>query len=645
MEYSIALRLADEVFTLAGSAPRPEGITANPSRYLSDAAYAATQIPRKFQPEWLLEWAQTWRRLMDGYEDLRAADPMMAYVPANPKARLFHESRAFIRRFRGGNRTSKTQSGYAEIYFCVTGEDPFKPQPKWQRSALIIAGLPFADYVARTFDKKMIIGEDGIEGKNPLSPMFPENGKWFYRYDRKDHIITLRCAECARDREPGMCPGHHKKPTIALCTSEKGVGVIESFSVGRGLIDEHVPKEFLSALKMRVADQSGDICLTGTPLHGPNAWEEEEITKKAGLPPRLNRRNPDDPKSEPYVFMVNVSQWEGNIVTHEQINTSVQGMNVFERSARIDGIPAAITSSPVFSMGALETIKKRCEKDPLRGYLHIVQGKELTGEKGIEFSHDLKFLINPAEVEVDPKEISYRVWEAPVPGAQYIVSVDTAAGLSREANDPSCASVLKLGMRNGALTFSLVAQYHEWTPVHEYSDEVFKLSIWYNSALLVVELTGGLGRAVVERLIKDLAYWNLFRDVRKGEYAEFGQDPRFGIETSPQTKPSMIGVLQQVIKDDRLDCPCSATIGELVAYEQTKTEFGNSRYSGASGSHDDRVMSLVIGVSVAITHAVYDPASALEEADRAMATQKNVFTEWDKERAQLAEEAEWTGYR
>jgi hypothetical protein len=534
---------------------------------------------------------------------------MMVYQPRNPTSYEFHQSTAFIRYFRAGNRTSKTQSGYAEHYFCVTGHHPYRKMPAWPASTLLVCGLPFTDYTPKVFEKKMLSGEDGPElGKNPLSPMFPEEGKWFYHYDKKNHIITLACPECANRGCAQRCPGNHKKTTIGLVSGEKGKDVVEAFSVRLAHIDEHVPEEFLSAIKMRVADQEGaSIVITGTPLHGPDAWEAQQLTKVANRDPKYNRADPEDPESPPYVSLHHCSKWAGNIVSHKAIRTEMQGMDKYEIDARIEGKPAALAKNPVFDRSTLAEMEKACYP-PVRGRLESPVAL-------IDTSEQTKMAFE----ELDTADL--RVWEEPVEGEQYIVCVDTAAGLIRptekSSGDPSCASVVKLGQVNGKLTFKQVAQYHGWLGIHEYTDEVFKLAVWYNSALVVVELTGGFGRAVVERLKKTLFYWNIFRDTSKGEYADFFQDGRFGIDTSAHNKPSMIAVLQQVIKDERLVVYCLETIKELVAYEQERTDLGNPRYRGAGGTHDDRVMALVVGIAVAVSHALYDVTEELKQHDAA----------------------------
>jgi hypothetical protein len=204
-----------------------------------------------------------------------------------------------------------------------------------------------------------------------------------------------------------------------------------------------------------------------------------------------------------------------------------------------------------------------------------------------------------------------RLWEEPTPGAQYIIGVDTAAGLA--GGDASCATVLKVWADSGLVKFKMVAQFHGWEDQFRYADDCFKLAIHYNSALVVVELTGGLGRAVVLRL-KELAYWNIFRDIRQAEFADPGREPRFGVDTSAYSKPFMVSCLQHAVKEGLIEVPCRATIEEMAAFSQEKSDSGKTTlYRGAQGSHDDRVMSVVIAVSVAMSSPTFQIAALLAD--------------------------------
>jgi hypothetical protein len=606
MEFAEVLLNATAICNLLGVAEPDRSDFSKYAKEMGHLALQTSKAQRAAMP-WLMEWAKRLRALHDDFTELVRRDPMLLYSPKNPSALEFHQSRAYIRYFRAGNRSSKTTSGYAEDYWCVTGWHPYRPMRPGQASVVIIAGLPFVDYEPKVFERKLFSGEDG----NILSPMFPENGKWFNRYDKKDHVLTLGCHECANKGSAQSCPGHHSKPTLALVSSEKGVGVIEAFTARVMHIDEHVPEEFLGASKMRVGDQKGYIIVTGTPLHGPEAWEKKQLADMAERPQAQNRFDPTDPKSIPYCSLHQCTKFDGGIVDHATIRAEMQGMDEFEIESRIYGRPAALAKRPVFDRKILYAMREKC-LEPERGFLTVPGTlQEVTETTPIEFKLEERGAL--------------RVWEKPKAGEQYVIGVDTAAGLVD--GDASCASVIKIGLENGRLSLKMVAQLHGWMGLYDYADGVFKLAVWYNSALAVVELTGGLGRGVIERLKggksgEGLCYWNIFRDVQKGEYAQYSQDMRFGLDTSAQSKPSMIGALQQLIKDGNFSTPCRDTIGELVAYAQETTDMGNTRFRGAGGTHDDRVMSLVLGAYVAISFPVYDFGADVVEAAQALEAKK-----------------------
>lgn len=613
MDYRQAIKRAESILR----AQKIENPPADFLKYAELVAYAAGQLSKRQRGKrpWLMEWAEEWRFIYDNFEKIVKADPMCRYMPKNPMSEGFHASNAFVRYACTANRCSKTQSGYAEHYFCATGDHPFRPDlPQYPASSLVVAGLPFTDYAPRVFEKKMLTGED----ENILSPMFPVGGKWFYHYDPRKYILTIACPECANAGKAGSCPGHHKKATIALVSSEKGVGVIEAFSVRLFHIDEHVPGEFFHAGKMRVADQpGGSIAVTGTPLHGLEAWETRELRVVAEGDKKQNKM----PDGRPYVSLHETDMYGGNIVPHDVIDGLKKGMDEFEIEARIYGKPAPLAKNPVFDRTTLASLRE-IAVDPLRG--NLVPTADLID---VTDGSELKFL--------EEEEGDLRVWEEPKPGCQYIIGVDSAAGLT--GRDASCATVLKMQAKGGKLHLDQVAQYHGWINPLSYGDEVFKLGVWYNSAMAVIELTGGLGRAVALRLSRELSYWNIFRDTSKPEFAQFGQDARFGIDTNAATKPFMVGATQSLLKEGRLNIRCVPTIGEMVAFEQERTESGlNVRYRGAGGAHDDRVMSIVIATSVAVSSPIFDFSQDTAEA----AAEKPQYQgEWAKIHKEMSDAA------
>ena len=268
--------------------------------------------------------------------------------------------------------------------------------------------------------------------------------------------------------------------------------------------------------------------------------------------------------------------------------------------SRIYGRPAPLAKNPVFNRKVLAELREGCSS-PIRGELSVPdRGPAITLGEATVVNFDRE------------PEGALRLWNPPVPGQQYILAVDTAKGLS--GRDASCASVLEFYKDGYSPRLRMVAQYHGWINPLDYAYEVFKLALYYNSALTAIELTGGYGEAVMLRMRQDFCYWNLFRDEASHSQAEHSLDGRFGVETNVRTKPFMVAALQQFVKDRAIDIPCEATITEMAAFEQERTKSGlSTRYRGVGGSHDDRVMSLVVGASVALTAQVLDFSAMLKD--------------------------------
>jgi hypothetical protein len=578
--------------------------------FVADIAKELSPKAKSLRP-WLKEWAEAWRKLYDEFDKVVQADPMVLYRPKHEVAHAFHSSLAFIRYYRGGNGTSKTQSGYAEHYFTVTGQHRWRTQPIGDT---FIVGLAFSKYAPGVFEKKFLTGETN----NILSPIFPEGGKWFNHYDPRKHIITVGCRDCAEKGKAGSC--RHLKRSITLFSDEGGWEVLQGRQDRLGHFDEHVRREFYHEAIQRVARvPHGSLIITGTPLFGLNSWENEVAHLALG-DPKKNRHE----SGKPVASLHKIDQFAAGIVDHAEIRQAMKMMNDFEIKARVYGEPSPMTQHPVFDQFVLQDMHKAAV-EPSNYSLATKEGKsyeEVASKVDIEAQ-----LLG----QMPESWSGLRVWDAPTSEGQYLIAVDTARGLTH--GDASCASVIRLQNAKGKLRLELVAQYHGWINAFDYGNEVFTLAVWYNDALVVTELTGGFGDAVNLRL-KQIGYWNIFRDLTSYSQASFSQDPRFGVDTNAATKPFMVAALQQFIRDRTITVPCRRTIEELVAFEQQNTTKDGRRlvtpkYQGAGGAYDDRVMSLVIGASVAVSHPVFDFA---EDAKNRLEkpTAEDLSPEWQQ---------------
>src|SRR5690606_18693343 len=92
----------------------------------------------------------------------------------------------------------------------------------------------------------------------------------------------------------------------------------------------------------------GCLIITGTPLHGPEAWEQRLVASKWEAGGIENLKDPTDPNSVPFVSLHQISMWDANIVPHSEIQMEAALMDELEIDARINGNPASLAEMPVF---------------------------------------------------------------------------------------------------------------------------------------------------------------------------------------------------------------------------------------------------------------------------------------------------------
>ena len=557
------------------------------AQLVADIIKAWPSLRRENEPG-LADFVKGLRVLRDDFSARVESDPMILYQPAHEVALAFHSSPAFIRYFRGGNRTSKTQSGYAEHYYVHTGQHKWRSFLAPPTSSFII-GVNFSKYEPNTFAKKFLTGEPG----NPLSPMFPEGGKWLHHYDDRKHMIHIACVNCARDSRAKSC--RHLKSTVTLFSDLEGPDVLQGGQYNLGHFDEHIREDFFDEAFQRLQTvEKSSFIVTGTPLHGTRAWEHRRLTSIFNRGPAKNKVPGTD---QPYVSVHVIDQYTAGLIAHEKIEASKIGADEAEIRSRIFGIPGALAKRSVFDRKAVYEMEQTQIKAPVAVSLEGVWNGEIR--------------------VIKDDDGAVNIFEPPEPGAQYVIGCDVAQGLGREVgeggepkdSDYSCASVLKVP------DLKLVAQYHGWINPVDFGTELTKLGKLYNMGWLVVERNGpGSGTIFT---IRNIGYYNLFREVSDITQSEFVQDFAFGVDTNIRTKSTMVAYLQRVIKEKQITIPCGATIEELQAFGEELTPSGlNTRLRGTSGAHDDRVMSLVFAVYVALAYNLYDysaPKAALKE--------------------------------
>ena len=196
--------------------------------------------------------------------------------------------------------------------------------------------------------------------------------------------------------------------------------------------------------------------------------------------------------------------------------------------------------------------------------------------------------LHAEDVLTDPEFIEnpkgyVKIWEWPEEGKQYVVGVDVSEGL--ETGDYSTAQVV---CRN---TLNVVAEWHGHIEEHLLADEMCKLGLFYNVALLAVEVNA-MGISTC-RFLHEAGYPNLYY---REHFDKVGHQyvDRLGWKTDRTSRPVLISGIARYITNREGEIPSRELISELLTFiknAQGKTE-------AQAGCYDDRVMAFGIALQL-----------------------------------------------
>ena len=173
------------------------------------------------------------------------------------------------------------------------------------------------------------------------------------------------------------------------------------------------------------------------------------------------------------------------------------------------------------------------------------------------------------------------VWEKPIEGKDYIISVDSGEG---QGSDYSAAQVITTSDSKQVAEF-----YSNTIPPFEFAGLLNELAKAYNQALLVVEKKGA-GVATLEQLEKKLFYPSLYGEKRG--HSKF----RFGFDTNVSKRTAMLDVLQASLLNKTVHINSSRLIKEFntFIFNQSKKR----PEAGGKSNHDDLIIALAIAIVV-----------------------------------------------
>lgn len=559
-----------------------------------------------------LHFLEALKELRDDAEAIIRKDPGCVYVPANPTALAFHQSLARTRYFHGGNRITKTTAGNLDNYWVLTRQHPYRPLPP-PGSSVFVVGTNYQTYGPKTFETKYITGENA----NPLSPLFPEGGKWFNHYDPRKHILTLACEECAEKGVALQCPNSHTKPTLTLYSDLGSPNAIAGAAFAQGHLDEQIAYKFWAECLKRIntVPNSGMI-VTETPIFG-KAWWTYPILKLAS-----KEKEVIPGTTRPIVETFTCSQFEGGLVPEAEILADMKQMTEPEIRCRIYGEHIAANEMMIFDAVRLMEMHDDT-REGIRGTLFINAGDEDNPVLEDANVPERTASVLLSKMKITDRWINFRaddggqlrIFDLPSRVEQYMISADVARGLTK--GDYSSADVFRVHPVGPLLHAEQVAHYHGHLNSTEYGEVLYKLAAFYNNALLAVERNGP-GDATLNKL-RELGYPRLFVDLTNPAAARLAFDSFYGVDTNVATKPVMISMLKSMIKDKAtgtrsIILHAKESIEEMENFIQEPSESGKTMTFHAAGqAKDDRVMSAAIGAYVLRTNpdTVYDAALAL----------------------------------
>ena len=207
--------------------------------------------------------------------------------------------------------------------------------------------------------------------------------------------------------------------------------------------------------------------------------------------------------------------------------------------------------------------------------------------------HKLNNSLEPKYVSGSDNELW--VWEEPIEGHEYILSSDVSRG---DGADSSTFVVVDF------TTMTEVVEYQGKVPPDKLADILYEYGMLYN-ALLVVDITGGMGVATVLKL-QEMKYPNLYYDQKSkvnqtrkdmGKYDTKKETAGFQVGTD---RTRLVAHFEKMV---RINCEESLDHGIKIRSRRLLSELNtfvyiNGRADHAKGKHDDIIMAMAMALYV-----------------------------------------------
>lgn len=177
-----------------------------------------------------------------------------------------------------------------------------------------------------------------------------------------------------------------------------------------------------------------------------------------------------------------------------------------------------------------------------------------------------------------------RIYKYPQAGRRYVIGADASSGVSTSTSDPDQSSADVLDAETG----EQVAHISTLIEPVEFGKKLYLLGLYYNTALISVEVNDGHGMTAMNYL-RDMGYTMLYM---RRVYDQVNKQwiSKLGWSTTSKTRPLMLDKLKSAFTTGTIIVNDSRTLSEMLAF--VKNEKG--KFVAAKGARDDAVLSLSI---------------------------------------------------
>src|SRR6185312_5599697 len=171
------------------------------------------------------------------------------------------------------------------------------------------------------------------------------------------------------------------------------------------------------------------------------------------------------------------------------------------------------------------------------------------------------------------------VWSPPQIGHNYVIGIDSAAGISERDNSVAIVVDVTTGKQ--------VAELAGIMGPETLADESVALGWWYNCAVLYPEINS-IGVVTMKRIKQVWMYPNLGREEK---WDEIGlKSNKYGHYTNVNNKKIMVSFVKYLVDNQFIAIASEALLSEMSIFVET----GEDEFEADNEGHDDRVMGLCL---------------------------------------------------